>query len=126
MVPLAKPAEQLGRCARYVANELMAGKAPDWTTLDAFADAISGIDYYLERLCADAAHPGDEILILVERSLTQLGYGEGSERAKQPMAPPPVARPEAAGPRAPTLRLVDERAEPADRTDDTVADESID
>ena len=93
MVPLPKPAEQLGRCAAYVANELMAGKAPDWTALDAFADAISGIDYYLERLCADTAHPSDEILILVERSLTQLGYGEGSERAKQPISRPAATRP---------------------------------
>ena len=61
------------------ANELVAGYAPDWAALDAFADAISGIDYYLERLCDDTTPPGDEILNLVERSLTQLGYGAGSE-----------------------------------------------
>ncbi|HTO58110.1 MAG TPA: Hpt domain-containing protein, partial [Pseudomonadales bacterium] len=130
MVPLAKPAEQLGRCARYVGNELMAGKAPDWTELDAFADAISGIDYYLERLCADTAHPSEEILILVERSLTQLGYGEGSERAKQPLMPPPV-RPVSAPVReiapAEPVRVIDDADaalesanDAADATDDIV------
>ena len=80
MVPLARAADQLGRCAAYVGRELIGGHAPDWTALDAFADAISGIDYYLERLCDDSTSPGDEILNLVERSLSQLGYGEGSER----------------------------------------------
>ena len=95
MVPLPVAAEQLGRCGLYVSNELVAGNTPDWAALDAFADAISGIDYYLERLCEDAAAPGDEILSVVERSLTQLGYGAGSERALRPAAPvvklvPPV------------------------------------
>jgi chemosensory pili system protein ChpA (sensor histidine kinase/response regulator) len=101
MVPLPRPAEQLGRCARYVENELMAGHAPDWSVLDAFADAISGIDYHLERLCDNTTLPGDEILNLVERSLTQLGYGEGSERARY-VAPPPVAKPAP----APVAKLV--------------------
>jgi chemosensory pili system protein ChpA (sensor histidine kinase/response regulator) len=80
MVPLTRPAEQLGRCARYVSDELIEGHAPDWATLDAFADAISGIDYYLERLCDDTSPPGDEVLNLVERGLTQLGFGKGSEK----------------------------------------------
>ncbi len=90
MVTLVRPAEQLGRCAKYVANELIAGRAPDWTGLDAFADAISGIDYYLERFCDDPAQPGEEILGVVERSLVQLGYGEGSERALRPVELPPI------------------------------------
>ena len=80
MVPLTRPAEQLGRCARYVTDELIEGHAPDWAMLDAFADAISGIDYYLERLCDDTTPPGDEVLNLVERSLTELGFGKGSEK----------------------------------------------
>jgi chemosensory pili system protein ChpA (sensor histidine kinase/response regulator) len=94
MVPLARPADQLDRCARYVANELIAGNTPDWAALDAFADAISGIDYYLERLCDDAAHPGDDILNVVDRSLTQLGYGQGSERALRPLAMPAIVEPD--------------------------------
>ena len=88
MVPLAASRRNNSADARlYVSNELVAGNTPDWAALDAFADAISGIDYYLERLCEDAAAPGDEILSVVERSLTQLGYGAGSERALRPAAP---------------------------------------
>jgi chemosensory pili system protein ChpA (sensor histidine kinase/response regulator) len=91
MVPLPHPAEQLNRCLLYVSNELMAGHAPDWSALDAFADAISGIDYHLERLCENTRQPGSEILDLVERSLAQLGYGRGSELAQRPPAiPAPV------------------------------------
>ncbi len=95
MVPLPKPAEQLQRCIAYVQNELMAGHAPDWTTLDAFADAISGIDYHLERLCDNTTQPGDEILNLVEHSLEQLGYGVESARmprAKEETRLPSPAR----------------------------------
>ena len=97
MVPLAARPNNSADVAFMSANELVAGNTPDWTALDAFADAISGIDYYLERLCEDAAHPGDEILSVVERSLTQLGYGAGSERALRPAAtvvhtPVPTAR----------------------------------
>ena len=127
MVPLAQPAEQLGRCARYVANELIAGHAPDWEALDAFADAISGIDYYLERLCDDATHPGDEILSVVERSLVQLGYGEGSERALRAVAVP-VAAPKVEVPRvdaAPPIEPVVEEFEDGtvDEFEDDVVEE---
>ncbi len=108
MVPLTVAAEQLGRCGLYVSNELVAGNTPDWTALDAFADAISGIDYYLERLCEDAAHPGDEILSVVERSLTQLGYGLGSERAMRPAAPVVNLTP---APPAPVATPVEEEEE---------------
>jgi len=88
MVPLPRPADQLGRCALYVENELIAGHAPDWATLDAFADAVSGIDYHLERMCDNTTLPGDEILNLVERSLGQLGYAAGSARATRAAARP--------------------------------------
>ncbi|NJN50541.1 MAG: hybrid sensor histidine kinase/response regulator, partial [Gammaproteobacteria bacterium] len=77
MVPLPQAADQLGRCGRYVRERLLAGETPDWTMLDAFADALSGVDYFLERLSDDAGMPGKDILGGVERSLSVLGYGEG-------------------------------------------------
>ena len=76
MVPLERPAELLGRCAQYVSARLLVDDAPDWTALDTFADAVSGIDYYLERLCEEASLPSEDILLLVERSLDALGRGE--------------------------------------------------
>jgi chemosensory pili system protein ChpA (sensor histidine kinase/response regulator) len=73
IVPLAMPALQLGQCADYVRDHLLRGEKPDWQALDHFADAISGVDYFLERLIAEGAPPGDEILVVVQRSLAALG-----------------------------------------------------
>jgi len=73
IVPLAMPAVLLGQCADYVRNHLLRGEKPDWQALDHFADAISGVDYFLERLIAEGAPPGDEILVVVQRSLAALG-----------------------------------------------------
>ena len=72
MVPLSRPADLLGRCADYVQDVWVAGNKPDWQTLDVFADAISGIDYYLERLSENTVPKVDDILNLVEQSLSQL------------------------------------------------------
>jgi len=88
MVPLAQAADQLGRASRYVGEQLLAGATPDWTALDNFADAISGVDYFLERLSEDASVPAQDVLGGVERSLASLGYGVG-------MVPPAAPRPEA-------------------------------
>jgi chemosensory pili system protein ChpA (sensor histidine kinase/response regulator) len=85
MIPLRQAADLLGRCARYVDERLIPGPAPDWSALDNFADAISGVDYFLERLCDDAGMPSQDILGGVERSLAALGYGAGML--------PPIARP---------------------------------
>ncbi len=73
---LDHPARLIGRCARYVEAELFAGKQPDWQALDNFADAISGIDYYLERLSEQSRAAGNDILELVESSLRTLGYAD--------------------------------------------------
>ncbi len=123
MVPLAAAAEQLGRCGLYVSNELVTGNTPDWAALDAFADAISGIDYYLERLCEDAAAPGDEILSVVERSLTQLGYGAGSELAMRP--PVPVAELKPAPPPVVVTPPPQREATTVDDEEELVTDESV-
>ncbi len=120
MVPLTRPAEQLGRCARYVADELIEGYAPDWATLDAFADAISGIDYYLERLCDDTTPPGDEVLNLVERSLTELGYGKGGEKLLRSEARPAPAEDRDETPMR--VRAVDTRETRPDRNVVAVSD----
>ena len=91
MVPLAQAAEQLQRCARYVRERLVPGPAPDWTALDNFADAISGVDYFLERLADDAGMPTQDVLGGVERSLTALGYGAGMSPQALPHRAPAVA-----------------------------------
>src|SRR5690606_30944226 len=54
MVPLPRPGKILGACNAYISENLLVGDShPDWNTLDALADAIASVEYYLERLIED-------------------------------------------------------------------------
>ncbi|HEX7036871.1 MAG TPA: Hpt domain-containing protein [Pseudomonadales bacterium] len=72
MIPLAEAAEAIRRCRRYLHEELMAGHVPTWEELDRLADAVSGIDYYLERLASENPGGADDVLDVVRRSLDRL------------------------------------------------------
>ncbi|NIR45882.1 MAG: histidine kinase, partial [Gemmatimonadetes bacterium] len=54
MIPLSRASAVLAACERYVADDLLASeRVPEWQMLDTLADAITSIDYYLERLSDD-------------------------------------------------------------------------
>ncbi|WP_137819326.1 Hpt domain-containing protein [Pseudomonas sp. 2FG] len=75
MIPLARAAALLQACNRYIQEQLLARKAvPNWQSLDTLADAITSVEYYLERLAEDHATQGDLILDVAEESLETLGY----------------------------------------------------
>jgi chemosensory pili system protein ChpA (sensor histidine kinase/response regulator) len=75
MIPLARAAALLQACNRYIQEQLLARKAvPNWQNLDTLADAITSVEYYLERLAEDHATQGDLILDVAEESLESLGY----------------------------------------------------
>ncbi len=75
MVPLARAAALLDACNRYIQEQLLAKQAiPDWQSLDTLADAITSVEYYLERLSEDCGSQGDLILDVAEESLQALGY----------------------------------------------------
>ena len=75
MVPLARAAALLDACNRYIQEQLLAQQAiPDWQSLDTLADAITSVEYYLERLSEDCGSQGDLILDVAEESLKALGY----------------------------------------------------
>lgn len=75
MIPLARAAALLEACNRYIQEQLLARKAvPNWQSLDTLADAITSVEYYLERLSEDHATQGDMILDVAEESLENLGY----------------------------------------------------
>ncbi|SEH48934.1 chemosensory pili system protein ChpA (sensor histidine kinase/response regulator), partial [Stutzerimonas xanthomarina] len=75
MVPLARAAALLDACNRYIEEQLLAKQAiPDWQSLDTLADAITSVEYYLERLSEDCGSQGDLILDVAEESLQALGY----------------------------------------------------
>jgi len=72
MIPLARAAELLASCNDYIRDHLLCGHHPDWQELDAFADALGGIDYFLERLFETGRVPGDQALDLTQASLDKL------------------------------------------------------
>ena len=74
MVPLAHPAALLQSCIAYIKEQLIDGNVkPDAKNLDTLADAITSVEYYLERL--GDRFPGDEdILAIAEEAVVSLGY----------------------------------------------------
>jgi chemosensory pili system protein ChpA (sensor histidine kinase/response regulator) len=87
MVPLSRAAALLDACNRYIQEQLLAKQAiPDWQSLDTLADAITSVEYYLERLAEDCGSQGDLILDVAEESLQALGYALVSPSEPQPAA----------------------------------------
>ncbi|MBB1608206.1 MULTISPECIES: Hpt domain-containing protein [unclassified Pseudomonas] len=75
MIDQGRAARLLEACNRYIQEQLLARQAvPDWHSLDTLADAITGVEYYLERLSEDQGSSGELILDVAEESLEQLGY----------------------------------------------------
>jgi chemosensory pili system protein ChpA (sensor histidine kinase/response regulator) len=89
MIPLERAAALLQACNGYIQDQLLARKAvPDWQSLDTLADAITSVEYYLERLSEDCGTQGDLILDVAEESLQNLGYSLGGARPVEAEAAP--------------------------------------
>ena len=74
IIPLPQAAKLLGACSTYIRESLLDTKAiPDWQQLDRLADAITSIEYYMERL-SEGAHDNDRILKVAEESVAKLGF----------------------------------------------------
>ncbi|MDC0662853.1 Hpt domain-containing protein [Marinobacter sp. SS21] len=79
LVPLERVAALLTAAERYISEVLLdAQQVPDWKQLDALADAITSIEYYLERLAEDSGS-SDSILQVATDSLANLGFPAGAE-----------------------------------------------
>ncbi len=76
IMPLPRAARILGACARYIEEKLLAEEfTPQWSTLDTLADAITSVEYYLERLSSGATNVENDLLLSVaEESVAALGY----------------------------------------------------
>ncbi len=83
IIPLKRVITSLRDCQAYVTDKLMQGHQPEWQELDLYADAISGVDYYLERLAEDQVGGSEDILQLAERSLVELQQ-IGAPAAEEP------------------------------------------
>ena len=92
IMPLPRPARILGACARFIEEQLLAqDTTPQWSTLDTLADAITSVEYYLERLSSGGRKEEIDLLLTVaEESVATLGYAVAKvsniERDEQPAA----------------------------------------
>lgn len=75
MIPLEQAATVLKYAQDYVEDQLLGNKrTPEWHELDALADAIMGVEYYLERLSRDGSGTNLDILQRAADSIAKLGY----------------------------------------------------
>ncbi|KAA1172749.1 response regulator [Marinobacter salinexigens] len=89
LIPLDQVATMLASAERYISDVLLSGKqVPDWKQLDTLADAVTSIEYYLERL-AEGISDNDSILRVAEESLASLGFPVGQEPTWQEAAEEP-------------------------------------
>jgi chemosensory pili system protein ChpA (sensor histidine kinase/response regulator) len=70
----------LKAAANYVANALLSGsQKPELEQMDDLADAITSIDYYLERLLDNPSDPYLQMLEVAETAVKKFGYTVGAE-----------------------------------------------
>ncbi|HEY0634013.1 MAG TPA: Hpt domain-containing protein [Gammaproteobacteria bacterium] len=86
MLSYRRAAQVLRACGLFISNELEKGLTlPQPQKLDALADAIMSIEYYLEAFVQSRVHPAS-VLDVAEKGVAELGYAvdalpEGHERA---------------------------------------------
>src|SRR5699024_7529566 len=75
VINLPDAANVLRQCLAYIqANLIPTQEQPAWNELDALADAITSIDYYLERLTDDEEGTGTELIQIAQNSVAMLGF----------------------------------------------------
>ncbi|MBU2709503.1 Hpt domain-containing protein [Zooshikella harenae] len=87
MIPLERAATLIAACRRYVKEQLLDKKqVPQWQALDTLADAITSVEYYLERLSEGNTSQNELILDVAEESLVHLGFSSDDLR-QSPVRP---------------------------------------
>jgi len=75
IIPLPRAASLMRGCTDYVDEQLMGSDAPpSEMQLAHFADVISSLEYYLERMLQDPDAAGERVLELATQGLAALGY----------------------------------------------------
>ncbi len=84
IISLEKAAGLVDSCNRFVSKALLASEQPpNMTQLETLADAVTSIEYYLERLAA-GSRDNNMILQVAVDSVNQLGFPVGAEDTYQP------------------------------------------
>ncbi len=115
IISLSQAAGLVDACNRFVQKALLASdQPPNMKQLETLADAITSIEYYLERLSA-GSQDNDLILQVAEESVTALGFPVGAEETYQTLQP-----------ETPTEEtIVEVSASEKERDDDLIDDEII-
>ncbi|WP_297792763.1 Hpt domain-containing protein [uncultured Marinobacter sp.] len=122
LIPLDRVADMLGSAERYITDVLLGGKqVPDWKQLDTLADAVTSVEYYLERL-AEGIGENESILHVAEESLASLGFPVGSEPTWQQ---PGEQDTPVVDDKAPTVDEQPPMAEDAKGSDEDLLDDEI-
>ncbi|WP_444929316.1 Hpt domain-containing protein [Microbulbifer sp. SSSA002] len=93
MVGYQRAGEIISACNHYIDSALIkAGEQPEWTMLDTLADAITSVEYYLERR-AEGLADTEMLLALAEESVEALGVSVQAP-AEAEVSPEPQLLPE--------------------------------
>jgi len=89
IMPLPRAARILGACARYIEEQLLTQEmTPQWSSLDTLADAITSVEYYLERLSGGSTKEENDLLLSVaEESVAALGYAVAKVSSRNDISP---------------------------------------
>jgi chemosensory pili system protein ChpA (sensor histidine kinase/response regulator) len=75
MVNQQRSGDVLLACAQYVESELLGTHpVPELVAMDDLADALTSIDYYLERLLESSSDPYLQMVDVAEAAISKLGY----------------------------------------------------
>ena len=86
LIPLERASELLEAMERYINDVLLGSReVPDGQELDTLADAVTSIEYYLERL-SEGIRDNDSVLRVAEASLESLGFPAGQAPTWRPRA----------------------------------------
>lgn len=89
MIPLPRAASLMRGCTDYVDEQLMGNDAPPTERqLAHFADVISSLEYYLERMLQDPDAAGERVLELATQGLAALGYLPAEKPWRQALVAP--------------------------------------
>ncbi len=80
-----RSADVLEACAAYVSTRLLkGGEPPELSDMDDLADAITSVDYFLERYLESPGDPYLQMIEVAEAAITKLGFEPGNLPEEQP------------------------------------------
>lgn len=77
IIPLTRVAELVSQCARHVQNQWLGKNTkPSLEELEALADTLASIEFYLEQLSSGASAETEKVLDITQQSLEKLQQGQ--------------------------------------------------